>query len=183
MNVFGKREKRGWRKARKRGVSPIIATILLVAITVVLAAVLYVLISSLTTGGASTVPIGTTFTLGAPAQSTTCSVSTAGSCYTVTIESAGSSATTSNIHFSVLKSGAATAFGKVVVIGNGASFSAPSATYTYTTGAWTGSSLPWSFNSTQTLVVFWDGTLSLSGNSLQAIGVGALSGTENYALP
>ena len=61
MNVFGKREKRGWRKARKRGVSPIIATILLVAITVVLAAVLYVLISSQTTGGASTVPIGTTF--------------------------------------------------------------------------------------------------------------------------
>ena len=41
MNVFGKNE-RSWRKARKRGVSPIIATILLVAITVVLAAVLYV---------------------------------------------------------------------------------------------------------------------------------------------
>jgi len=53
MNVFGRRSDR-WRKNRKRGVSPIIATILLVAITVVLAAVLYVLISGLTKTGAST---------------------------------------------------------------------------------------------------------------------------------
>jgi flagellin-like protein len=41
------------RRAKGRGVSPIIATILLVAITVVLAAVLYVLISGLTGGGTS----------------------------------------------------------------------------------------------------------------------------------
>jgi flagellin-like protein len=44
------------RKAGRRGVSPIIATILLVAITVVLAAVLYVLISGLTSSTA-TAPI------------------------------------------------------------------------------------------------------------------------------
>jgi len=42
------------RRKNRRGVSPIIATILLVAITVVLAAVLYVLISGLTKTGAST---------------------------------------------------------------------------------------------------------------------------------
>ena len=53
MNVFDGAARR-WRKSRKRGVSPIIATILLVAITVVLAAVLYVLISGLTHTGAST---------------------------------------------------------------------------------------------------------------------------------
>jgi len=53
MNVFGRANNR-WRKSRKRGVSPIIATILLVAITVVLAAVLYVLISGLTKTGATT---------------------------------------------------------------------------------------------------------------------------------
>ncbi len=52
MNVFGRLSQR-WRKNRKRGVSPIIATILLVAITVVLAAVLYVLISGLTSSTAS----------------------------------------------------------------------------------------------------------------------------------
>ena len=38
---------RTWRTNRKRGVSPIIATILLVAITVVLAAVLYILVTGL----------------------------------------------------------------------------------------------------------------------------------------
>jgi flagellin-like protein len=63
MNVLGKNE-RSWRKARKRGVSPIIATILLVAITVVLAAVLYVLISGLTGGGVGSKPIGSAFTVG-----------------------------------------------------------------------------------------------------------------------
>ncbi|HTP55319.1 MAG TPA: archaellin/type IV pilin N-terminal domain-containing protein [Thermoplasmata archaeon] len=43
-----------WRRKTKRGVSPIIATILLVAITVVLAAVLYVLVSGLTHTSVST---------------------------------------------------------------------------------------------------------------------------------
>ncbi|MFY9717063.1 MAG: archaellin/type IV pilin N-terminal domain-containing protein [Thermoplasmata archaeon] len=55
MNV--KRSKiraaRAQRRNSKRGVSPIIATILLVAITVVLAAVLYVLVSGLTKTGAN----------------------------------------------------------------------------------------------------------------------------------
>ena len=67
MNVLGQSE-RSWRKARKRAVSPIIATILLVAITVVLAAVLYVLISGLTHGPGST-PIGSAFTAGNPVAS------------------------------------------------------------------------------------------------------------------
>jgi archaeal type IV pilus assembly protein PilA len=93
MNVFGQSE-RSWRKARKRGVSPIIATILLVAITVVLAAVLYVLISGLTHGPGST-PIGSAFTAGNPTSSTCATGSTmvANGClaghfiYTLTVES------------------------------------------------------------------------------------------------
>jgi len=52
MNVFDRASHT--RKGRKRGVSPIIATILLVAITVVLAAVLYVLVSGLTKTSTST---------------------------------------------------------------------------------------------------------------------------------
>jgi len=68
MNVWGVNA-RSWRKARKRAVSPIIATILLVAITVVLAAVLYVLISGLTHGPGNT-PIGTAFAIGAPVGGT-----------------------------------------------------------------------------------------------------------------
>jgi flagellin-like protein len=101
MNVFGKNE-RSWRKARKRGVSPIIATILLVAITVVLAAVLYVLISGLTSGGVGSKPIGSAFSAGAPILSTCITSSaqtvppvaaTTGGCnpadyiYTLTVES------------------------------------------------------------------------------------------------
>ncbi|HYB78988.1 MAG TPA: archaellin/type IV pilin N-terminal domain-containing protein [Thermoplasmata archaeon] len=101
MNVFGKRE-RSWRKARKRGVSPIIATILLVAITVVLAAVLYVLISGLTHGTGSA-PLGTNFSWGTPINttgvaSTGCSsgLTAPAHAYCYSIEIAGSSVTTSN---------------------------------------------------------------------------------------
>ena len=101
MNVWGKNE-RSWRKARKRGVSPIIATILLVAITVVLAAVLYVLISGLTGGGVGSKPIGSAFTAGNPilgtcaagsAQTVPPVAATTGGChvgdyiYTLTVES------------------------------------------------------------------------------------------------
>jgi flagellin-like protein len=50
-------------------VEPIIATILLVAITVVLAAVLYALIAGLTGGGAGTEPIGSAFAVGSPTSS------------------------------------------------------------------------------------------------------------------
>jgi len=57
------------RRNRRRGVSPIIATILLVAITVVLAAVLYVLISGISHGVGSA-PIGTAFEVGSPVQGT-----------------------------------------------------------------------------------------------------------------
>ncbi len=81
MNVFD-RAGHKWRKNRKRGVSPIIATILLVAITVVLAAVLYVLISGLTHTGAST-----PYTLGmsSPTASSTGTGATAVYYYAITI--------------------------------------------------------------------------------------------------
>jgi flagellin-like protein len=102
MNVWGMNA-RSWRKARKRAVSPIIATILLVAITVVLAAVLYVLISGLTHGPGNT-PIGSAFAAGNPtpsqnggaAASSTCAAGTttvtgaikaADYIYTLTVES------------------------------------------------------------------------------------------------
>jgi flagellin-like protein len=117
MNVLGHRE-RSWRKARKRAVSPIIATILLVAITVVLAAVLYVLISGLTHGPGST-PIGSAFTAGNPVSSTV-SGAAAAACaagganpagghyiYTLTIES--STVTFGSVFFQVKTSAGAVA--------------------------------------------------------------------------
>jgi len=87
---------RRWRKKSKRGVSPIIATILLVAITVVLAAVLYILISGLTKGPGNT-PIGTALALGQikEAQKGT------NNWYNVSIASAGGGLTLSNMVFQV----------------------------------------------------------------------------------
>ena len=55
-----------WRRNKRRAVSPIIATILLVAITVVLAAVLYILISGLGSTGSKPYQIG--FGQGTPSQ-------------------------------------------------------------------------------------------------------------------
>jgi len=187
MNVLGT-SARSWRKARKRAVSPIIATILLVAITVVLAAVLYVLITGLTTGGASSVPIGTTFAYGTPAQSSNPNCGTnpiAGSCYAVGVQSAGSSATTSNINFAVQSSGTGVGFGTVQVL---SITGAVLATYTSSTGKWapaTGQTLPLSFSSTQTLLVTSSAvaTVSIQGDSLVAIGVGSVSGTTSVVLP
>jgi flagellin-like protein len=49
MKIF---HKKGWKN--RNGVSPVIATILMVAITVVLAAVLYVMVSGYMEGGATT---------------------------------------------------------------------------------------------------------------------------------
>jgi flagellin-like protein len=60
-------EARLWRKKGRRGVSPIIATILLVAITVVLAAVLYILISGLT-GSSGSKPYTVGFGTGNPSS-------------------------------------------------------------------------------------------------------------------
>ncbi|MGP8149067.1 MAG: archaellin/type IV pilin N-terminal domain-containing protein [Thermoplasmata archaeon] len=68
MNVLAVNSRRR-RAAGKRGVSPIIATILLVAISVVLAAVLYALISGLTGGGVGSRPIGSAFDAGSPMAS------------------------------------------------------------------------------------------------------------------
>ncbi len=109
MNVFGQRE-RSWRKARKRAVSPIIATILLVAITVVLAAVLYVLISGLT-HGTGAAPLGTNFGWGTPVNTTGvasegCGSGTSEFCYSIEIPS--STVTTANIVLALRNSAGAT---------------------------------------------------------------------------
>jgi flagellin-like protein len=81
MKIWGKNE-RSWRRKNRRAVSPIIATILLVAITVVLAAVLYILIQQYTKGGAAT-PLGTAFSF----SGSTDAASTANNYYNMTIES------------------------------------------------------------------------------------------------
>jgi archaeal type IV pilus assembly protein PilA len=209
MNVFGQRE-RSWRKSRKRGVSPIIATILLVAITVVLAAVLYVLISGLTHGPGST-PIGSAFTAGNPvASSCTSAQVTANICkatthyiYTLTVETSTISFTSALFEvksstgaivtatggggFAIVNiSGTAVAYlttGSLTSLAMGSVFSNFAAGATACNGAACTSSSP--LTSIYTIVIDM-GTASPSGlgYSFVAIGTGSYSGTTSpLALP
>jgi flagellin-like protein len=98
------------RKSRKRGVSPIIATILLVAITVVLAAVLYVLVSGyLGSTGAKPSSLGMA---GGLATTTTCGT-TAGALYfeSVSITSTSSTITTTTLGLKIIPAAGGLAFG------------------------------------------------------------------------
>ena len=179
MNVFGKNG-RGWRKAKKRGVSPIIATILLVAITVVLAAVLYVLISGLTRGPGNT-PLGTAFAWGSQKNVTTpsggtlptgCAL-TAHSCYSIEIASA-SNLGTSDLNFALRgPTGGAMAFVSgttVTLVGLGGT---SLATYSVATNTWSASVSIVGGDS----IVVYTATSGYLLDSLVAVGVGSFSGT------
>jgi archaeal type IV pilus assembly protein PilA len=210
MNVFGHSERR-WRKAQKRGVSPIIATILLVAITVVLAAVLYVLISGLTHGPGST-PIGSAFTAGNPTAGT-CAVGSAqviaaaaitGGCkagdfvYTLTVES--STVTFGSVQFEVKTSagaiyGAGSASSSFAVLNiaqqvtavsvTGANMAMTStwASYGTTTTPTFSTSTP--LTNLYTIVIDMGSATATTGMGLTfvTLGVGSYSGTTATNLP
>jgi archaeal type IV pilus assembly protein PilA len=145
MNVLGESARR-WRTSRKRGVSPIIATILLVAITVVLAAVLYVLVSGLTKSGAST-----PYTLGM--QSTGGATGSGNAYYDPLALVPTSGLTTSMVGLSISAAGGST-YGVGAVAGSGCV-----ATDTYATGA-TGCAGP--------AAAGWYGVLVSSSNTILA---------------
>ncbi len=180
MTMFDKNGRR-WRKNGKRGVSPIIATILLVAITVVLAAVLYILISGLTHGPGTT-PLGTAFGWGSPSNITAPATGTAPtgcgatvhSCYSLEIASAAG-LTTSDMNFALRTSGgAATAFvtgTTITLVGlSGSSL----ATYSITTSSWSSGSTTIAAGDT---IVVYAPTSGYLGDSFVAVGVGGFSGT------
>jgi archaeal type IV pilus assembly protein PilA len=194
MNVW-ETNKRSWRKARKRAVSPIIATILLVAITVVLAAVLYVLISGLTHGPGNS-PIGSAFSAGAPISSKCAAGGTfattgclaADYVYTLTIES--STVTFGSVLFEVK-----TSTGTITTITGPGGFSilpisgAPVAQFAVATGGamamtstgWTYTAPTGSSSSLTNLytIVIDMGTVNPTGTGLTfvAIGTGSYTGT------
>ena len=177
MNVFGEK-KRSWRKARKRGVSPIIATILLVAITVVLAAVLYVLISGLTSGPGNA-PLGSHFGWGTASNNTT--GSSAAFTYSLGIASA-SGITTSNLHLTATSATGSTVSLSGIAIKLVSATGAVVATYSVSGSSWTLSASASSSTVTSGMSI-WITTAgltrtdSLSGVSLVAIGAGSYSGT------
>jgi flagellin-like protein len=199
MNVWGTNE-RSWRKARKRAVSPIIATILLVAITVVLAAVLYVLISGLTKGPGNT-PIGTALAAGSAnlEQSATASTGCAANhyCYELTVESAGGGITPAGLNLQVrtssggIAAAGAVAGGFYVLNINGASVvTCPVATtVAMTCTSWTAGTAGTSSTALSSTMTIWVdlGTTTVNpagtGLSLAILGVGSYSGTETIPLP
>ncbi|MCI4325257.1 MAG: type IV pilin [Thermoplasmata archaeon] len=182
---------RRWRKNGRRGVSPIIATILLVAITVVLAAVLYILISGLTKGPGNT-PLGTALAMGSPLAGAN------GTAFTYTLSITPSSGLTpASLNFQIQTStGAITA-----LAGSAIQLIGPQGcledTYTFSTNSWAVGSAGASTHAcvppgTTTTVLssgmqFYlsTGTTNIQGggDSLVAIGVGTFSGTVSEALP
>lgn len=170
---------RGWRRMRRRGVSPIIATILLVAITVVLAAVLYILISGLTKGPGNT-PLGTSLAVNKPleaAKGTT-------NWYNFTVASAGGGLLLNNLQFQITGTGgnivATTGFTLNVLGLTGSTVG----TYTIASSppAWTlGGTV--AVSSSQTIVLTTPTASPLSGDTLVVIGTGSFSGSIAVAIP
>jgi flagellin-like protein len=174
---------RRWRKKSKRGVSPIIATILLVAITVVLAAVLYILISGLTKGPGNT-PLGTALALGSPNEANVGAGAAAKFWYNFSVQSAGGGLIMNNLNFQVQ-----TASGGIVAATAGWTLNVLSltgttvATYNLLTGLWTlGGSLL--LTSQQTLAYMSTGVAgSLSGDNLIVSGSGSFQGSISVSIP
>ena len=176
--------KRSWRQARKRGVSPIIATILLVAITVVLAAVLYILISGLTKGPGNT-PLGTSLALNKPVESSKGAGATTNNWYNFSVQSAGGGIVLNNLNFQVV-----TSTGGIVtpsiswtmnVLNLGGTVVG---TYSFISASWSlGGTTP--IVSSQTIVLNAIGATSLSsqGDAMNVIGTGSFQGSISVSIP
>jgi flagellin-like protein len=175
MNMWTNRERR-WRKKGKRGVSPIIATILLVAITVVLAAVLYILISGLTKGPGNT-PLGTALTLGTPLEN-----SVAGKFwYNFTVQAAGGGLVMNNLNFQIQSSGGGIVTPLAGWTLNVIGLTATSvASYNMVAGTWTTG--PTTALSSSMVISLLTQT-SMSGNTFVVSGAGSFQGTVNTAVP
>ncbi len=178
---------RSWRRNRKKGVSPIIATILLVAITVVLAAVLYVLISGLTKGPGNT-PLGTAYSWESPLNTTSTTSPPMGCvasdfCYSLGISSA-SGINTGNLKLDLKSStGASIAFPantKITLVNAGTNVTS----YTPSKGTWLSASVPVSAGESIVINTGTAGNTGLLGDFVSAVGQGSFSGTvTTTALP
>ncbi|MCI4337366.1 MAG: type IV pilin [Thermoplasmata archaeon] len=174
--MFGTtKQTRRWRQKGKRGVSPIIATILLVAITVVLAAVLYILISGLTKGPGNT-PLGTALAM-SPAKEQTAG---AQHWYNFSVVSASGGLVWNDMVFQFQTStgGIITVTAPTItVIGiSGANVA------TYSGGAWTAGGTV-SASNQQQLIVQSTSNLASSGDVMVVLGGGTFSGSISVAIP
>jgi len=167
---------------KKKGVSPVIATILMVAITVVLAGVLYVMVMGLMHGPGST-PNAIGF--GTVGQPTPDGNSPAGLEETVQIASASSGLYLSSVGFKVI-----TSSGTAATLNSNPTYTtAAGAVYTFnpSAGTWsTSSSTPASqvlVNSGASVTVDVQTSASnLAGYTLEAYGLGSASVSGSVAL-
>lgn len=166
--------KHRWGRKARRGVSPIIATILLVAITVVLAAVLYILISGLTKGPGNT-PLGTALAM-APATEQSKGTNF---WYNFSVSTASGGLTWSNLVFQFQTStgGIITlASPTITVIGlTGANVA------TYTAGTWTNGAT--TVSNQQQLIVQTTTNMQSQGDVLVLLGGGSFSGSITATIP
>ena len=183
MTTWTKSQRR-WRKKSKRGVSPIIATILLVAITVVLAAVLYILISGLTKGPGNT-PLGTALAVQSPNEAQPAAA--APHYYNFSVQSAGGGLILNNLNFQIL-----TSTGSIVTtVAAGWTLNvlgitgATVGTYAITSASpsWTvGGTTAVSSQMTIALTSPTGAANNLSGDSFVIIGVGTFSGSITVSI-
>ncbi|HTT25733.1 MAG TPA: archaellin/type IV pilin N-terminal domain-containing protein [Thermoplasmata archaeon] len=185
------------RKNGRRGVSPIIATILLVAITVVLAAVLYVLISGLTRGPGNT-PIGSALGTGSAKFVTgTGAVGclTGDSCYAIPIASASGGVTVASMNLQI-KTSSGTVYLMTGTVAGGANVTGLSGSLVAggPVGKASGYSLSTWTTGTSTTVLASSMTIWLdlgqpttspagTGLTLYIYGVGSYSGQVTVGLP
>jgi flagellin-like protein len=206
-----KSSSRKWRRGRRpRGVSPIIATILLGAITVVLAAVLYILVSGLDQGTSNT-PLGSAFAYGRSTETTVpaagaalpgCSKPSSGTeyCYQIAIGQASTGLSTHDIGFTLhTKAGTSLPFLSITLVdqsGAGIAQYAPaggsyawtlcpsaSSAVCNTPGSLLVTTLPAVLTSSDTMILDAGNGGSVSGDNLLALGMGSYSGSVQSSLP
>lgn len=168
------------RRRSRRAVSPVVATILLVAITVVLAAVLYVTVGGLVRGPGQT-PLASTFAFGTPTNVTSASAAPgcpAGvECYSLAVATAGDGLTASAVEF-----GAMTNAGATVSV-SGWTFTLVGPSGNPLNASWAGGArcagtgCPLLLTGGDVLMISTGGSASLANDKVVGVGNGAFSGT------
>lgn len=167
----------------RRGVDVNVATVLLVAITVVLAAVLFIIVKGYLGSSSTNAPLGSALAVGGPVDSNgefsgiTACTATACDFYNFTIQSASAPLQLHDLAFSVVggTGGAFQPTGGVAAINlNGG----VAGLYSFSAGAWTSGGTTGSLDHIVLVVYTSGGTpQSLSGDMLRVNGVAAYSGT------
>lgn len=166
------------RAKARRGVSPMIATILLTAIVVVLAGVLFVLVSTLTHNVQPSPPLGNSFLLRPPSEA----IVGTGHWYNFSIELATSGLVYHDLAFQIVDPRGAIVTppgGTLVSVTN---FQGnPIASYNWVGAAWSsGGTL---LASDQHRICLYSATLVLSGDHLVTFGVASFSSSISTVIP